>query len=391
VQICAADGAAVLIDGAVELIGETPPAEAVRALVAAVGGAGAAFVSGSLGSDLPELSDSLAPSCGAIVLALGRAGDAHLAWFRNEYVRSVTWGDNGLAPAKGRLSPTGSYATWSESVTGASRPWSAIERDMVVSLRAGIGTVVLAQAEALAHANQELARSNADLEAFTFVIAHDLREPLRNMQSFLGFFLEDHGADLDSDGAEQLDTVRRLGIRMNALMDSLLDHARAERLKPELIELPLSEVVSDAVGMLGPDSSRGAVELLTPEVRIRADRDAMMHILLNLITNAVKYSPGDAPRIEISARPADPRHPGAVGPPMVIVGVQDFGIGVAEEFSEAIFELFRRLHARDAYGGGSGAGLAIARRLAQRQGGELWLEASVPGEGSRFCFSVPGV
>jgi chemotaxis family two-component system sensor kinase Cph1 len=383
-ELCAADGAAVVIGEEIELIGETPPARFVRELISAVPDHDRLFVSDSFEYDLADLAQSLAPICGVMVLELARTGGAHLVWFRHEYVRLVTWGDNGLAPARGRLHPTGSYATWSESVTGRSQPWSSVDRDAALSLAAGIGTVVLEQASALAAANRALAESNADLGAFTFIVAHDLREPLRNMQSFLGFFLEDHGDHVDPSGMEQLETVRRLGVHMNAMMDSLLDHARADRLKPQFTLLSLGRVVADAVAILGPRSSRGTVDVLTPEVMLWADPDAMMHILTNLISNATKYTAEDAPRIEIAAHTGEGRHAG-----QLVIGVRDFGIGIAQEHREAVFELFRRLHPRDAYGGGSGAGLAIARRLAQRQGGDMWLDFSSQAGGSRFCFSVP--
>ena len=385
--LCDADGAAVVVGDGVERLGRTPPDDGVRALLAALGPSDELFASESVAADLPGVD--VAPVCGVIALALARAGQAHVLWFRDEYVHSVTWGDNGLAPAKGRLSPSGSYATWSESVTGASRPWTRLDRDSVLSLRAGIGTVVLEQAEALARANTELARSNADLEAFTFVVAHDMREPLRNMQSFLGFFLEDFGAGVPAEGLEQLATIRQLSERMDGLMDSLLDHARAERLAPKLEPMSMRQVLDEAIYLIGPHGAAAGVELRAPETVVWADRDAMTHILLNLINNAVKYSPGEAPRIEIDAR-AVPAGSGERGAGQVVVSVRDFGIGIPAEYHEVIFELFRRLHARDAYGGGSGAGLAIAKRLAQRQGGNLWLAESAPGGGSRFCFSVRG-
>jgi chemotaxis family two-component system sensor kinase Cph1 len=389
-ELCSADGAAVAFGREIELIGQTPDLDTVRSLVGALPAEGELFVTESLAQDLPEVAEAAAPVSGMIALSLARSGDAHLLWFRNEYLHSVTWGDNGLAPAKGRLSPRGSYTTWSESVTGRSRPWGRLDRDAVVSLRAGIGTVVLEQAEALARANTELARSNTDLEAFTFVVAHDMREPLRNMQNFLEFFLEDHGAAIPPDGLEQLGTIRKLSDRMDALMDSLLDHARADRLRPTPEPVSLGEVVDSTLPLLGPLSSRGTVEVLSPDVMMMADRDAMTHILINLFANAMKYSPAERPRIEVDAHLVPP---GSLerGAGKVVVGVRDFGIGIAEEFHYAIFELFRRLHARDAYGGGSGAGLAIARRLAERQGGDLWLARSSPDNGSLFCFSVPRV
>jgi chemotaxis family two-component system sensor kinase Cph1 len=386
--LCGADGAAVVIGDAVQLIGDTPPLPVLRALVAALPVTDGPFVTASLAADLPELAGPAAPICGVIALALGSSGEDRLLWFANEYVSSITWGDNGLAPARGRLHPTGSYATWSESVTGTSRPWSRLDRDAVASLGAGIGTVVLRQAEDLARVNTQLARSNGDLAAFNFVVAHDLREPLRNIQSYLEFFLEDFSAAVPADGLAQLATIRRLAQRMDGLMDSLLDHARADRLQPQLEPVVLGEAVADALALLGPRSARGDVAVLDPEVRFCADRDALTHVLMNLMANAVKYSDAEVPRVEIDAHVVSPDRdePGAG---MVVIGIRDNGIGIEPAYHAQIFELFRRLHARDAYGGGSGAGLAIAQRLIQRQGGELWLAQSALGSGSRFCFSVP--
>ena len=103
------------------------------------------------------------------------------------------------------------------------------------------------------------------------------------------------------------------------------------------------------------------------------DRIRVRQILVNLIGNAVKYSP-DAPEI-CFARDG-------------VVCVTDNGIGVAPDHHDAIFHVFRRLHPRDAYGGGTGAGLTIARRIAERHGGRLWLERSEPGAGSSFCFTL---
>ena len=299
--LCGADGVAVISGEELEVIGDTPSASAIRELVrqaqavaaddTQAGGTGL-FMTESLAVDLPEQADAAMPSSGAMLLPLDRTGSAALLWFRNEYARSVTWGDSGLAPAKGRLSPTGSYATWSEAVRRTSRPWSTLDRDAVLSLRGGIGTVVLDQAERLELANRELRRSNADLEAFTWVIAHDLREPLRNIRNYLDFFFEDHGETIEPDGAEQLRTIERLSASMDAMMDSLLDQARADRLRPQLVEVTLRELVDDAVPTLGPYSARGEIEVLTPDALVLADRDAMLHILVNLLSNAMKYSPG---------------------------------------------------------------------------------------------------
>ena len=108
---------------------------------------------------------------------------------------------------------------------------------------------------------------------------------------------------------------------------------------------------------------------------LRGDRIRVRQILVNLIGNAVKYSRDGARDLRGRARDG-------------VVCVTDNGIGVAPDHHDAIFHVFRRLHPRDAYGGGTGAGLTIARRIAERHGGRLWLERSAPGAGSSFCFTL---
>jgi chemotaxis family two-component system sensor kinase Cph1 len=117
-------------------------------------------------------------------------------------------------------------------------------------------------------------------------------------------------------------------------------------------------------------------------------------VLANLITNAVKYGGHPHPVIEISTCRLDetqrglPSHSAAKSAPVICV--RDNGIGIAPEHREVIFDIFRRLHPRGAYGGGAGAGLTIARRIAERHGGALWLDSSEPASGSCFCLTVEG-
>jgi chemotaxis family two-component system sensor kinase Cph1 len=129
---------------------------------------------------------------------------------------------------------------------------------------------------------------------------------------------------------------------------------------------------------------------------VRADREHMRHLLANLLSNAVKYTDNPICRIEVDlCRIADTRRgealsgraPGLEDGPAV-VRVRDNGIGIAPEDAEVIFHVFRRLHAREAHGGGNGAGLTIARRIAERHGGMLWLDAATPGRGATFCFTL---
>ncbi len=359
--VCDADGAAIRIDGELRLVGETP--DDVTALL-----------DGLEGADVfaTHNHDGAMPGVLAAPLAVARGN--HIVWFRTEYVREIEWAHAPKSLAikePDRLNPDGSFRTWAESVQGESRPWAAVDVESVTELRSGLGTFLITRAEQLAALNAELARSNDELDAFAYVAAHDLKEPLRGISNYTTFLVEDYEDTLDADARERLATILRLSQRMASLLDTLLDYSRIGRADLALTEFTVGEVLEDALDLL---AAKPALTVEGREMGLRGDRIRVRQLLVNLIGNAVKYSP-EAPEISVVARDG-------------VVCVTDNGIGIAPDHHDAIFHVFRRLHARDAYGGGTGAGLTIARRIAERHGGRLWLERSEPGVGSSFCFTL---
>jgi chemotaxis family two-component system sensor kinase Cph1 len=361
--VCDADGAAVRIDGELRLVGETP--DDVTALLDGLEGA-EVFAT--------HAHDGAMPGVLAAPLAVARGN--HIVWFRSEYVHEIEWAHapKSLAVKEpDRLNPDGSFRTWAQSVEGQSRPWSAAEVDSAGELRSALGTFLITRAEQLAALNAELARSNEELDAFAYVAAHDLKEPLRGIANYTTFLVEDYEDALDAEARERLATIHRLSQRMASLLDSLLEYSRIGRADLDLADFTVAEVLEDALELL---ASKPALRVEGGEMALRGDRIRVRQLFVNLLGNAVKYSP-DAPEISVSASDG-------------VVCVTDNGIGIAPDHHDAIFHVFRRLHPRDAYGGGTGAGLTIARRIAERHGGRMWLERSVAGEGSTFCFTLEG-
>lgn len=361
--VCGADGAAIRIDDELRLIGETP-ADVT------------ALLDGLTSADVVATADAPGELPGVLAAPLAVARGNHIVWFRREYVRTIEWAHAPKSLAvkdPDRLNPDGSFRTWAESVKGESKPWDAVEVESAGELRSALGTFLITRAEQLAALNAELARSNEELDAFAYVAAHDLKEPLRGISNFATFLVEDYEDALDDEARERLATITRLSHRMASLLDSLLEYSRIGRADLDMTDFTVEEVVADALELL---SSRPTVRVEGGDMTLHGDRIRVRQILVNLIGNAVKYTSGD-PEIAITA--ADGR-----------VCVEDNGIGVAPEHHDAIFHVFRRLHPREAYGGGTGAGLTIARRIAERHGGELWLERSAPGAGSAFCFTLGG-
>jgi PAS domain S-box-containing protein len=243
---------------------------------------------------------------------------------------------------------------------------------------------------AVAEHARRLAASNAELESFAYVASHDLKEPLRGISAYADMLLEDLGPVAGPPERDKLETLVRLCTRMYELLDSLLELSRVGRADVALASTNLNEVVKDCLGQLVPRLEKDQVHVEVGELpTLVCDRVRVTQVFSNLIVNAIKYNTKDHKKIEIGVLPGEPvvgeAHPRAENPPVLFV--RDNGIGISTRHHDAVFRVFRRLHARDAFGGGTGVGLSIVKKIIQHHGGRIWLE-STPGEGTTFYFTL---
>jgi len=233
----------------------------------------------------------------------------------------------------------------------------------------------------------ELNRSNRELEDFAHIASHDLKEPLRGIRNYSSFLLEDYGDVLDAEGQRKLRTIDRLGKRMDDLISSLLYYSQVGRTELAIENTDLNQVVLEVLESLGPLlSERGVdVRLPRPLPTVRCDRVRVAEVYRNLISNAIKYNNKPDPWVEISWRPpaSEPEREGA----WPVLYVRDNGIGIPARHYGTVFGIFKRLHGRDEYGGGTGSGLAFVKRIIERHRGRVWIE-SADGEGTTFCFTL---
>ena len=228
---------------------------------------------------------------------------------------------------------------------------------------------------------EELLRSNSDLEQFAHSASHDLKEPLRNIRIFSELLLREYGQVLDQRGAGFLDMVGASAFRMENLLADLLAYTQTSSIPDEAAELTDTRGALDAaLGNLNAAVQEARAEIIAgdlPAARMRASH--LQQLFQNLVGNAIKYRRDDcAPRISIaSSRSGD----------FWLYSIADNGIGIAPEHREKIFGIFQRLHTNGQYSG-TGMGLAICQRIVERYGGRIWVE-SEPGKGSRFLFTVP--
>ena len=229
--------------------------------------------------------------------------------------------------------------------------------------------------------DQNLRRVNQDLETFAYSVSHDLQEPLRTIITSAQLLKRSCGNRLQPDQAGLLARILTAADRMLALSRDLRAHTEVTRQAegpPPAIDS--ASVLAGVLEMLGaPIEAAGAIVTSTRLPLISMQESRLAEVFQNLISNAIKYKSSAPPRIHISASVQDG---------WCVFSVTDNGIGIEPQFSQQIFGPFKRLHGRDQYPG-SGLGLAICQRIVQQYDGRIWLEKSIPGEGSTFRFAIP--
>jgi signal transduction histidine kinase len=227
--------------------------------------------------------------------------------------------------------------------------------------------------------NGLLESANRELENYTYVVSHDLKEPLRSITSFSQFVLEDYGDQLDETGKDYLERVVKATNRMASLIEDLLKLSRIGRKNTEFIEVALNEVLDELkTDMTNLIESKNAKITYTKMPTIICQKTWISEVFKNLISNGIKYNKSKQPKVEIGLEED-------VG--QWVFSVSDNGIGIEEKYYNRIMQLFERLHTSEEYEG-TGAGLAIVKSIIKHHKGALWVARSGVGKGTTFKFSI---
>jgi PAS domain S-box-containing protein len=256
---------------------------------------------------------------------------------------------------------------------------SAIARD--ITERKQVERRLADAAAELQRRSDDLERSNTDLEQFAYAVSHDLSEPLRMVSSYLQLLARRYEGRLDQDADDFISFAVDGAMRMHDLIEGLLLYSRAGTAEYRLGPVDTGPVVRGTLAAM-----KGAIRDSDADIEVddlptvTGDETQISRIFQNLIGNAIKFTDGEQPRVSVSAsrEGADWRFV-----------VSDNGIGIDPGQAERVFIVFQRLNERERYPG-SGIGLALCRRIVQRQGGRIWAEPR-PGGGSNFYFTLPAV
>jgi PAS domain S-box-containing protein len=263
----------------------------------------------------------------------------------------------------------------------APRQWNPFEIDLLRQLADQL-SIALAQAELLEQEtchSQELARSNAELEQFAYVASHDLQEPLRTLASYAKLLSRRYSGQFDEKGNRFIQYILEEALRMQALINDLLRYSRVGRQGQNFAPTDCTAVFNIVVKRLAEAISNSGATVTCGELpTIMADEMQLVQLFQNLISNAIKYRSSEPPVVQVAAQHQEGQW---------VFSVRDNGIGIEPQYAGRIFVIFQRLHTQEEYSG-TGIGLAIAAKIVERHGGQIWVESAL-GQGATFYFTIP--
>ncbi len=404
-QIAGGKGAAVVWEGQFFLVGKTPGQREIAELVADLYHTNLpVFISESTSKHLSSAKSIADSASGLLAIRLAPSGSKWLMWFRPEQLEEVNWAgkQDELEPgiAGTHLHPRKSFELWKEIVTGKSVPWSSCEVQSAIELRTDILDIAISrlekkraadlerQVKKLDSLSQELlvARDAAQQASqrkseMLSVVSHDLRAPLTSIKGALsllnsGVYDKPEGAELLSIAYASCDYLLNL---INDLLN--LETIESGGITLEKLQVPARKLIDDAFKLVRSSADAQGITLVTEveSVTVMADYDRILQVLVNLISNAIKFSPAQS-RIVVSAQSSNE---------VTTIKVTDQGRGIPSEFRQSIFQRFKQVEAADrSQKGGAGLGLAICRTIVEAHAGAIGVESELD-KGSTFWFSLP--
>jgi signal transduction histidine kinase len=242
------------------------------------------------------------------------------------------------------------------------------------------GVVAYLDITEITRLNDELMRSNEDLQHFAYAASHDLKQPLTTIVNYLELLKNRYsGKVLDEKASRFIENAISGGRQMAELIDSLLQFSRVTSIEDSIAPTNLDEVIHEVEKNLTSQiSESGAIVTHDPLPMINTNFQQMVHVFQNLVSNGIKYHGTEIPHVHVSAsKQADGW----------LFSVADNGIGIDQKYADKLFKMFSRLHTREEYPG-TGMGLAITKKIVERHGGRIWFE-SEPGKGTTFYFTIP--
>jgi light-regulated signal transduction histidine kinase (bacteriophytochrome) len=301
-------------------------------------------------------------------------------WFRQEVVRTVGWaGDPRKDPDAGRLHPRKSFETWKEQVRNKSLAWNEVEIESANDLRNSIINFVLRRAEERAALSERLQRSNAELEAFSYSVSHDLRAPFRHIVGY-SELLSNKEKNLDEKSRHYINSIVDSALRAGRLVDDLLAFAQVGRVSVAANRVDMKKMVGEVCRSFESEIADRHIEWHIGELPVASgDAPLLRQVWTNLIGNAIKYT-GNRDKAVITIEGTDDGQE-------LHFSVADNGVGFEMNYVHKLFGVFQRLHRTEQFAG-TGIGLALVKRIVERHGGRVAARGAVD-QGATISFTLP--
>lgn len=385
-----ATGVAVISDGVVTLAGATPTRDEIVGLAAWLQGEkiGEVFATDALPSLYPPAETFADRASGLLATPISQLHSSFVMWFRPEVIQTVSWGGDPRKPPganpEERLRPRVSFELWKQQVRLHAEAWSRPEIESARDFRNAVVNFVLRRAEERAELTEQLQRSNKELESFSYSVSHDLRAPFRHIVGYAEL-LQERESDISGVSKHYLANIIDAALSAGRLVDDLLNFSHVGRTNLTKHKVDMNKLIEEVRRSLTPDLEGRPIEWKVGQLPpAYGDPSLLRQALLNLVGNAVKYTRGRQPAvIEIAGHVQTEGD--TVG--FTTYEVRDNGVGFDMAYAAKLFGVFQRLHRAEEFEG-TGIGLALARRIIDRHGGDIQAEGK-PGEGALFRFTLP--
>ncbi|CAL66924.1 ATP-binding protein [Christiangramia forsetii] len=380
-------GAAIVLNGKIKLLGDTPEKKEVKHLIKSFLAKQNKnlFFTQNLRQFYPEAENFKETGSGILSVKLGQSDKDFLIWFRPEVIQTVEWGGNPENKAtydeeRKRLTPRKSFEKWTEKLTGVADSWKDYEIRGASKLSESVSYVVLEnQKKEIDILNEQVVDAHRELELFSHGLSHDLKAPLRGIDAYAHILKEDHYTDLQKEGQMAVDTILSSAEEMKNLIDDILSFAGVTNRDIHKNTNTTNTMIDDIFISFNTKSNYPDTEILVEAhmPKIIGDKRMLSQVWSNLIANALKYSEKSIkPKIEIGSEVRDRK---------TVYYIKDNGIGFDSKYNEEIFNLFSRYSGGDYQG--TGIGLAIAKKIIEKHDGKIWAE-SKENCGATFYFFV---
>ncbi len=371
-----AQGAAVIFEGEITTVGNTPSNEEIIELVNWIVGnvQDPVYHTNKLLEIFPSASQYKTSAAGILVTIISKELREMIIWFKPETLTKVNWaGDPNKIPIVKEfglldISPRVSFEIWSQEVSNTSEAWSAGEIASAMDIKDKISTAINLKSNQIRLLNEQLKIAYEELDSFSYTVSHDLRSPLTAIKTYTEFLLKSNNS-IDESARKILDRILAGADKMNFLIKEILKLSRVGRTEFERehinMEVLIEEIIAELKTVYNISNEHLEIGKLPP---IKGDHTMIGQVFANLLNNAVKYSShNEIAKVKIE---------GYLDGNETIYKISDNGVGIDSNYYDRVFEVFKRMDNAVEFEG-TGVGLAIVKRIVERHEGRIWFESEL--------------